>query len=120
MRDKNIGFVHFLSISTAMKVVQELPKEAAWHGRRVNYGKDRCAYVPRNQHQQQQHNQMAAAMAHQAANQAMSPFHAMSPAMMPNMSPAMSPMAFSGGFVDPATFANRTVYREWLRTLGSA
>lgn len=112
VRDKNIGFVHFLSISTAMKVVQELPKEAAWQGRRVNYGKDRCAYVPRNQHQQQQHNQMAAAMAHQAASQAMSPFHAMSPALMPSMSPAMSPMAFSGGFVDPNAFGNRTVYCE--------
>lgn len=95
-----------------MKVVQELPKEAAWQGRRVNYGKDRCAYVPRNQHQQQQHNQMAAAMAHQAASHAMSPFHAMSPALMPSMSPAMSPMAFSGGFVDPNAFGNRTVYCE--------
>lgn len=117
VRDKNIGFVHFLSISTAMKVVQELPKEAAWHGRRVNYGKDRCAYVPRNQHQQQQHNQMAAAMAHQAASQAMSPFHPISPALMPNMSPVMSPMAFSGGFIDPATFGNRTVYRKSLLSL---
>jgi hypothetical protein len=45
VRDKNIGFVHFLSISTAMKVVATLPTEPEWEGKRVNYGKDRCAYV---------------------------------------------------------------------------
>jgi RNA recognition motif-containing protein len=114
VRDKNIGFVHFLSISNAIKVVSELPKDPAWQGRRVNYGKDRCAYVPRNQHQQQQHNQMAAAMAAQAASQLTgysSPFNYMSP-LMP-MSPMMSPMAFQGGFPDPALInGNRTVYRE--------
>lgn len=112
VRDKNIGFVHFLSIATAIKVVTELPKEPEWAGRRVNYGKDRCAYVPRNQHQQQQHNQMAAAMAAQAASQVMSPFNPMSPAMP--MSPLMSPMAFQGGFVDPSIqIGNRTIYREF-------
>ncbi|KAG9009308.1 hypothetical protein FRB94_012255 [Tulasnella sp. JGI-2019a] len=47
VRDKNIGFVHFLNISTATKVVATLPTEPAWAGKRVNYGKDRCAYVPR-------------------------------------------------------------------------
>ncbi|KAG8973092.1 hypothetical protein FRC05_009100 [Tulasnella sp. 425] len=50
VRDKNIGFVHFLNISTATKVVATLPTEPAWAGKRVNYGKDRCAYVPKNQH----------------------------------------------------------------------
>lgn len=45
VRDKNIGFVHFLSIATAMKVVATLPTEPEWEGKRVNYGKDRCAYV---------------------------------------------------------------------------
>lgn len=121
VRDKNIGFVHFLSIANAIKVVQELPKDPAWHGRRVNYGKDRCAYVPRNQHQQQQHNQMAAAMAAQAASQLTgnllsgfgSPFaQSLSPAMQP-LSPTFSPLGFQGPFVDPALAnGNRTIYRE--------
>ncbi|KAH9959088.1 hypothetical protein BC827DRAFT_1269098 [Russula dissimulans] len=48
-RDKNIGFVHFLSISVATKVVNALPTEPAWAGKRVNYGKDRCAYIPKLQ-----------------------------------------------------------------------
>lgn len=68
--DKNIGFVHFLSISTAIKVVQNLPLEQDWLGRRISYGKDRCAYVPKNQHQQQQHNLAAAARGNLAANYA--------------------------------------------------
>ncbi|GAA5932478.1 hypothetical protein JCM3775_005930 [Rhodotorula graminis] len=67
VRDKNIGFVHFLSIATAIKVVQNLPQEPGWVGRRVAYGKDRTAYVPKNQHQQQQHNMAAAAMGSMAA-----------------------------------------------------
>lgn len=45
VRDKNIGFVHFLTITTAAKVVNTLPTEPEWLGKRVNYGKDRCAYV---------------------------------------------------------------------------
>lgn len=49
VRDKNCAFVHFLSIGTAMKVVQQLPQEPEWQNRRVNYGKDRCAYVPKGQ-----------------------------------------------------------------------
>ncbi|GAA5923532.1 uncharacterized protein JCM15063_003678 [Sporobolomyces koalae] len=68
VRDKNIGFVHFLSIATAIKVVQNLPGEPDYVGRRVAYGKDRTAYVPKNQHQQQQHNMAAAAMGSMAAN----------------------------------------------------
>ncbi|GAA5898717.1 hypothetical protein JCM6882_000906 [Rhodosporidiobolus microsporus] len=68
VRDKNIGFVHFLSIATAIKVVQNLPQEKEYAGRRVAYGKDRTAYVPKNQHQQQQHNMAAAAMGSMAAN----------------------------------------------------
>lgn len=116
VRDKNIGFVHFLSIATAMKVVTDLPKDPEWQGRRVNYGKDRCAYVPRNQHQQQQHNQLAAAMAAQAASQVTgfpSPFNPMSPQM--SLSPMMSPLGFgAGGFIDPnLAHANRTIYRKF-------
>ncbi|CAD6910572.1 unnamed protein product [Tilletia controversa] len=67
VRDKNIGFVHFLSIQTAMKVVATLPTEPAWAGKRVHYGKDRCAYVPKSQQQNQQHNNNATAMGMAAA-----------------------------------------------------
>lgn len=68
VRDKNIGFVHFLSIAVAIKVVQTLVTEPEWATKRINFGKDRCAYVPKNQHQQQQHNMAAAAMGSMAAN----------------------------------------------------
>lgn len=61
VRDKNIGFVHFLSISVATKVVNTLPTEPAWAGKRVNYGKDRCAYVPKSQQAAAQAAQAAAA-----------------------------------------------------------
>jgi hypothetical protein len=47
VRDKNIGFVHFLSISTAMKVVAQLPTLPGWEEKRVNYGKVGSALVPR-------------------------------------------------------------------------
>ncbi|PWZ00017.1 hypothetical protein BCV70DRAFT_217054 [Testicularia cyperi] len=67
VRDKNIGFVHFLSIQTAIKVVATLPTEPAWAGKRINYGKDRCAYVPKSQQQNQAHNNQAAAMGLAAA-----------------------------------------------------
>lgn len=67
VRDKNIGFVHFLSIQTAIKVVATLPTEPAWAGKRVSYGKDRCAYVPKSQQQNQAHNNQAAAMGLAAA-----------------------------------------------------
>ena len=49
VRDKNIDFMHFLSISTTTKVVATLPTEPAWVGKHVNYGKDHCAYVPKSQ-----------------------------------------------------------------------
>ncbi|KAH9959086.1 hypothetical protein BC827DRAFT_1156474 [Russula dissimulans] len=48
VHDKSIGFVRFLSISVATKVVNTLPTDA-WAGKRVNYGKDHCAYIPRSQ-----------------------------------------------------------------------
>ncbi|KAJ7759289.1 hypothetical protein B0H14DRAFT_3165891 [Mycena olivaceomarginata] len=60
VRDKNIGFVHFLSIGVATKVVNTLPTDPAWAGKRVNYGKDRCAYVPKS-HQAAAHQAQAAA-----------------------------------------------------------
>ncbi|KAI0480578.1 hypothetical protein GGR56DRAFT_664157 [Xylariaceae sp. FL0804] len=52
VREKNIAFVHFLSVSNAMKAVQQLPQEPKWQTpRRVYYGKDRCAYVSKTQQQ---------------------------------------------------------------------
>ncbi|CAG8568139.1 2771_t:CDS:1 [Diversispora eburnea] len=43
VREKNIGFVHFLSIASAMKAVQTLPTDSKYSNKKVNYGKDRCA-----------------------------------------------------------------------------
>ncbi|KAI1330482.1 RNA recognition domain-containing protein [Xylariaceae sp. FL0255] len=52
VREKNIAFVHFLSVANAMKAVQQLPQEPKWlTPRRVFYGKDRCAYVSKTQQQ---------------------------------------------------------------------
>ncbi|KAI9892297.1 MAG: hypothetical protein M1814_001496 [Vezdaea aestivalis] len=52
VREKAIGFVHFLSISNATKAVAQLPQEPKWQSpRRVYYGKDRCAYVSKTQQQ---------------------------------------------------------------------
>jgi RNA recognition motif-containing protein len=52
VKEKAIGFVHFLSISNAMKAVTQLPQEPQWQApRRVFYGKDRCAYVSKTQQQ---------------------------------------------------------------------
>ena len=45
VRDKNIGFVHFLSIAVAMKVVATLGNEPEWRNKRINYGKDRCSWL---------------------------------------------------------------------------
>ncbi|KAK4962944.1 hypothetical protein LTR10_000571 [Elasticomyces elasticus] len=52
VREKAIGFVHFLSITNAIKAVTQLPQETKWQPpRRVYYGKDRCAYVSKTQQQ---------------------------------------------------------------------
>ena len=52
VREKSIGFVHFLSIGNAIKAVVQLPQEPKWQPpRRVYYGKDRCAYVSKTQQQ---------------------------------------------------------------------
>ncbi|MCJ1417825.1 hypothetical protein MMC32_004170 [Xylographa parallela] len=52
VREKSIGFVHFLSIGNAIKAVSQLPQEPKWQApRRVYYGKDRCAYVSKTQQQ---------------------------------------------------------------------
>lgn len=119
VRDKNIGFIHFLSISTAMKVVSQLPQEPQWAGKRVNYGKDRCAYVPKSQQQNQAHNNQAAAMSMAAAASLGYPT-AFAFAGMPASAPAGT-SGFSPGLGDdpnsagPAATAleqlgNRTIY----------
>ena len=52
VREKNIAFIHFLSIANAIKAVGQLPQEPKWQTpRRVYYGKDRCAYVSKTQQQ---------------------------------------------------------------------
>ena len=52
VREKAIGFVHFLSIGNAIKAVSQLPQEPKWQSpRRVYYGKDRCAYISKTQQQ---------------------------------------------------------------------
>ncbi|KAG0210157.1 hypothetical protein BGX28_009597 [Mortierella sp. GBA30] len=43
LHEKNIAFVHFTSINSAMKAVASLPHDPRYSGRRINYGKDRCA-----------------------------------------------------------------------------
>lgn len=103
VRDKNIGFVHFLSIATAMKVVATLPNEERWVGKRVNYGKDRCAYVPKAQQAAVQAAQAQAAAA--LSSQGNSPY---TPYTSSFAYPA-SPAAF--GFDNQASQAgNRCVY----------
>lgn len=49
-----------------------LPTEPSWAGKRVNYGKDRCAYIPKSQQAAAQQAQAAAAQS-LVAQQAMSP-----------------------------------------------
>ena len=106
VRDKNIGFVHFLSISVATKVVNTLPTEPSWAGKRVNYGKDRCAYVPKSQQAAAQQAQAAAAQTLVAAQQ-----QGMSPTMGSAISP-FSPYGGAGGFAAGmgGQALNRTVY----------
>ncbi|KAG1752810.1 hypothetical protein EDB19DRAFT_1987058 [Suillus lakei] len=98
--DKNIEFVHFLSISVATKVVNTLPTEPAWAGKRVNYGKDHCAYIPKSQQAAAQAAQVAAAksLVAQSAN--------LSPAAGPN---PFSPYPFATDMRGGQTL-NRTVY----------
>jgi RNA recognition motif-containing protein len=43
IREKNIAFVHFLTIVAATKCVATLSQEPSWTEKRVNYGKDHCA-----------------------------------------------------------------------------
>lgn len=47
--EKSIAFVHFCNLRDAIRAVQTLSEDAAWQPRRINYGKDRCAYVSKQQ-----------------------------------------------------------------------
>jgi len=108
VRDKNIGFVHFLSISVATKVVNTLPTEPAWAGKRVNYGKDRCAYIPKSQ-------QAAAQAAQAVAAQSL-----VAQSAVASLSPINTNVGGFGSFAPYSPFttegfgvpgsANRTVY----------
>ncbi|PCH36596.1 hypothetical protein WOLCODRAFT_28674 [Wolfiporia cocos MD-104 SS10] len=112
VRDKNIGFVHFLSISIANKVVNTLPTEPAWAGKRVNFGKDRCAYIPKSQQAAAQAAQAAAAqsLVAQSAAAALSPMQMNGPSFASPLTPYMpfSPDALQG--MTGAQGLNRTVY----------
>ncbi|WRT67368.1 uncharacterized protein IL334_004339 [Kwoniella shivajii] len=130
VRDKNIGFVHFLSIATAVKVVNQLSSEPGWEGKRVNYGKDRCAYVPKAQQDavRQAQNQAMSAVATHHGHMPGSPYHTFSPMTAgfsgfptPGSTGFGSPLftgngfpsAGGSGFMDTNTatqIANRTVY----------
>ncbi|KAG6826649.1 hypothetical protein H0H92_014976 [Tricholoma furcatifolium] len=111
VRDKNIGFVHFLSISVATKVVNTLPTEPTWANKRVNYGKDRCAYIPKSQQAAAQQAQAVAAqtlVSPQSAVAGFSPFATYAP---------FTPDVMGGGAAVAAAAAaagvggmNRTVY----------
>jgi len=112
VRDKNIGFVHFLSISIATKVVNTLPTEPAWAGKRVNYGKDRCAYIPKSQQVAAQAAQAAAAqsLVAQSAAATLSPLQTNGPSFASPLTPYMpfSPDAMQG--MAGGQGLNRTVY----------
>jgi hypothetical protein len=103
VRDKNIGFVHFLSITTATKVVNTLPTEPQWAGKRVNYGKDRCAYIPKSQ-------QAAAQSAQVAAAQSLMAQSAVSPTSANPFTSPFSPFTPFGVDTTGGQAMNRTVY----------
>jgi hypothetical protein len=90
------------------KVVNTLPTEPAWAGKRVNYGKDRCAYVPKSQQAAAHAAQAAAAQSLVAQTSQMSPVQTAGP---------FSPFSpFAGGFSAAEVMGaaaqglNRTVY----------
>lgn len=113
VREKGIGFVHFLSISTAMKAVATLPTEAAWSGKRVGYGKDRCAFVPKTTPAAQAAMNVAGSTLVQSSPALFSPFSPFSPYDngASNQAATMALMAAAAGGMSPGAGAlNRTVY----------
>ncbi|ORY83913.1 hypothetical protein BCR37DRAFT_345996 [Protomyces lactucae-debilis] len=96
VHEKNIGFVHFLSIANAMKAVQQLPSEPDWNDRRVYYGKDRCAYVSKQQQTVAAQNQ--AILGNLGLSQ------------MPQMPMMLNPNSYLTSGVIASNMGNRTVY----------
>jgi hypothetical protein len=88
--------------------VNTLPTEPAWAGKRVNYGKDRCAYIPKSQQAAAQAAQAVAAqsLVAQSAAASLSPINTSVGSFSP-FSP-YSPFT-PDGFGVPGS-ANRTVY----------
>ena len=89
-------------------MVSTLPTEPAWAGKRVNYGKDRCAYIPKSQQAAAQQAQAAAAQSLVAQSAALSPtqgtpFSPFSPYV------PFSPVDALQGMAGPQGL-NRTVY----------
>jgi RNA recognition motif-containing protein len=87
--------------------VNTLPTEPNWAGKRVNYGKDRCAYIPKSQQAAAQSAQVAAAQSLMAQS-AVSPTTA-NPFTSPFSPFPFSPADASGGAAGPQGL-NRTVY----------
>lgn len=90
-----------------------LPTEPAWAGKRVNYGKDRCAYIPKSQQAAAQAAQAAAAqsLVAQSAAASLSPLQTNQPnAFASPLTPYMpfSPDALQG--MTGSQGLNRTVY----------
>jgi hypothetical protein len=120
VKDKGIGFVHFLSIAVAQKVVATLPTEPAWAGKRVNYGKDRCAFQPKTTQAAQAAVQVAAQSLAAAAGSPMPGFgfggfsgYDPSSPMPGTPATAMALMAAVNGGMSPGgggAVMNRTVY----------
>ena len=92
-----------------------MPTEPAWAGKRVNYGKDRCAYIPKSQQVAAQQAQAAAAqslVAQSAAVAALTPQSAA--AGFSPFSPYATPFSpvdgLTAGGVAGMQGMNRTVY----------
>ena len=88
-----------------------LPTEPSWAGKRVNYGKDRCAYIPKSQQAAAQQAQAAAAQS-LVAQSGMSPqanFAPFSP-YASTFNPVEMMNANGMGGVQGVQGMNRTVY----------
>ena len=90
-------------------MVNTLPTEPSWAGKRVNYGKDRCAYVPKSQQAAAQAAQAAAAQSLVAQSAVLSPMQGQG-----NFNPPMAPyMPFTGDgmqSINGNQGLNRTIY----------
>lgn len=92
-----------------------LPTEPAWQGKRVNYGKDRCAYIPKSQQAAAQAAQAAAAQSLVAQSAAaLTPLNTNPGGFgLTGASPLTPYLAFSPDGMQgmaSATSLNRTVY----------